>query len=711
MDDLADLDWNATPASSAVKPPPMGSSAFYPPIRPTPSPHLSGHATPLSNQASGKANKYPLDQKPSSRSSTPGNDSFSNLVSFNSTKSSNNLTLQERQKLLLNEKSKQEAERRRKYEAQYAAQDHKLWESLGATAQATSVDLRKDGSGKDTAHGPQPGDAAEGDDDLFAAFNAEAKVDSSSHFPPPSQNSSAVAATASTDDPLQSTAGDPSHSAHQSAPQAASSISHDVDDDPFGLAQLGSRQIPSSRPDAGADEEDDILGLLGKPVSERPNTVRDRTAHSAALPIESADSAQDASERAVSEIVEMGFPPDEAREALSRTENGTDVQAATGWLLDEAHRKAKVKKGFNESERNRRNERPGRSTDATGHREEPTEVPNATPAWMRSKDRGGADQRRRDDQSPGKGDKDITKIASEVGNNLFRSANSLWASGRKKVQKAVTELQEDAEPSQPKSLVNIKVGDPKAAVTDAEKALDVIGPSRGEGETMALDGNDGEKKMDEYFGKALMRKAEALEQMEKWSEAAGAWKAAVETGVGGATSIQGRDRCEKVAGTGKQASDSTMSIRPSTTQALPRRAPPRAQAKPAMKGPSAALSEAVSKLHEADAAHEREEAEKSALADGVNAKIAAWKGEKQDNLRALLCSLDTVLWPEAGWKKVGMHDLVMANKVKVNYMKGIAKVHPDKIPTTATTEQRMISGSVFYTLNQAWVKFKQENGL
>ena len=34
-----------------------------------------------------------------------------------------------------------------------------------------------------------------------------------------------------------------------------------------------------------------------------------------------------------------------------------------------------------------------------------------------------------------------------------------------------------------------------------------------------------------------------------------------------------------------------------------------------------------------------------------------------------------------------------------------------KLPTSASTEQRMISASVFSTLNEAWDRFKQENGL
>ena len=38
-----------------------------------------------------------------------------------------------------------------------------------------------------------------------------------------------------------------------------------------------------------------------------------------------------------------------------------------------------------------------------------------------------------------------------------------------------------------------------------------------------------------------------------------------------------------------------------------------------------------------------------------------------------------MLWPEAGWKKIGLSELVLPNKVKIQYMKGISKVHPDKV--------------------------------
>jgi len=233
-----------------------------------------------------------------------------------------------------------------------------------------------------------------------------------------------------------------------------------------------------------------------------------------------------------------------------------------------------------------------------------------------------------------------------------------------------------------RALTNIKVGDPKAAIIDADAALEIIGPSRGEGETLFIGDAEGNKPMKEFFGKALSRKAEALEAMEKWSDAAKIWRDAVEAGVGGSVAIQGRNRCEKADGTGSSTMQRPQAIsagssrsahtrkpvvvaRPSTSNGVGRRSP--------------AEAEAVKRLREANAAAEAASDEAFALTDVVDARLTAWKSGKADNLRALLASLDSVLWPDSGWKKVGMADLVMPPRVKIIYMKAIAKVHPDKV--------------------------------
>lgn len=61
-------------------------------------------------------------------------------------------------------------------------------------------------------------------------------------------------------------------------------------------------------------------------------------------------------------------------------------------------------------------------------------------------------------------------------------------------------------------------------------------------------------------------------------------------------------------------------------------------------------------------------------------KIAEWTEGKKGNLRALLCSLHTVLWPEADrWQRCEMHQLVTAVDVKKAYRKACLAVHPDKV--------------------------------
>jgi len=98
---------------------------------------------------------------------------------------------------------------------------------------------------------------------------------------------------------------------------------------------------------------------------------------------------------------------------------------------------------------------------------------------------------------------------------------------------------------------------------------------------------------------------------------------------------------------------------------------------------------------------------KHELKDTVDAKLLAWKGGKETNIRALLGSLDLVLWPEIGIPKVEMKDLVGPGQVKAKYVRTIARLHPDKLTHGNTTlEQRMIANGVFGALNEAWNAFK-----
>ncbi|KAJ5512706.1 Ubiquitin-associated/translation elongation factor EF1B N-terminal eukaryote [Penicillium fimorum] len=897
MEDLNGLSWSDSKNPS--KPPPMSSGYLYPSI---PSNGGSGRSTPLS----ATSNRSSSPSKPA----TSTGDSFANLVSFNSSTGNKNLSLIEQQKRLQEEKAKKEADKRSQFESQYGGQNNQFWDNFeGRTRSPASVPTSRSV--------PPPAD----DEDILAAFDAAAPVDASTHFPVPDSSRSSPRIDINRRP-------EPSSGGISMQDNTGGMDAFD-DDDPFGLNQLKpkSAPAPASQPQQGDD--DDFLGLLGKPVSDIPHqeppptsstpSYRGRDQDASPMPSNEVD-------RAIAELVDMGFPADKSRRALNTTESGTDVQAAVGWLLTQAHAESRQKtEGHPSATRSAdRSERSGsRNRDR--------------PSWMREE--MPESRSRQDRRSPASADKDPAQVASQFGNNLLKSAGSLWKTGSKKFQQAVNEFNTENDPSQPRwmkdassqqdepplqpqrpgrreqpaqsqrehqdftnealllesgdgrpqktsrsresnhpdprsqpphnqqasgaaqprqqpnflqrpsrpspqdtksrlsrfaaeeqpaqayvsparrkrpqatpphseptidlfdspapsasrskpptpaqtatppkystsipvrpkaptrsippvspealqsthrhrgkaaesykrgdyaaahqsfstalsmlpekhpitiiirsnrAMTALKIGEPKSAIDDADTILTFIGPSKGESEVIDLCTGEPPKPMRDFFGKALMRKAEALEQLERWGDAAQAWKMAVESGHGGSTSIQGRNRCEKAAGINKPQSKPA-------TPASKRPSPPpkKASAMSGLTATSASGSdfEAVSRLRQANEAAERADEEKFALSESVDARIAAWRNGKQDNLRALLGSLDSVLWPEAGWKKIGLSELVLPNKVKIQYMKGISKVHPDKISTTATTEQRMIAGSVFGTLNEAWDKFRAENNL
>ncbi|KAI6147433.1 hypothetical protein BKA82DRAFT_4153564 [Pisolithus tinctorius] len=183
--------------------------------------------------------------------------------------------------------------------------------------------------------------------------------------------------------------------------------------------------------------------------------------------------------------------------------------------------------------------------------------------------------------------------------------------------------------------------------------------------------------------KAYQRRAEAYEGLEKWARALADWKWA---GAARSLATSGIARCRRMVDGGDQsAPDGTKrrpGIRPSVSPTVvPQLSKPRPKHSTVSPSIGTGESSAVVALRAAADVAASEDAER-----------------KETNIRALLTTLDSVLWPELGWKKV-----------KVAYMRAIARVHPDKLNADNTTiEQQMIASGVFGTLNQAWNAFLQQ---
>jgi hypothetical protein len=93
----------------------------------------------------------------------------------------------------------------------------------------------------------------------------------------------------------------------------------------------------------------------------------------------------------------------------------------------------------------------------------------------------------------------------------------------------------------------------------------------------------------------------------------------------------------------------------------------------------------------------------------LDVEIKRWGAGKEGNLRALLSTLQYVLWPECGWQPVSLTDLITAASVKKVYRKATLCIHPDKVQQKgANLQQKYIAEKVFDMLKEAWNKFNSE---
>ncbi|KAJ2868151.1 auxilin-like clathrin-binding protein required for normal clathrin function [Coemansia aciculifera] len=266
-----------------------------------------------------------------------------------------------------------------------------------------------------------------------------------------------------------------------------------------------------------------------------------------------------------------------------------------------------------------------------------------------------------------------------------------------------------------RALAYARNGEAKSASADCSLALDLCDQYQANGviELAAA----GRVDVVDQRAKCLQRRAEAYEAGENYREGLGDWKALREVARDSGQrqqSTRGIQRCEKALGISQPASKS----------ATPK---PVAESKPediasvfasislnAVKSGNSNIltmqtenSVAVAELRKKDQAKRDEEDQRLVLLDQVDAELKRWRDGKQQNIRALLSSLHTLL-PE--FTPIGMHDILEPSKVKRAYMRAIAKLHPDKLSQNIDLKTKMISSSVFSSLNEAWDAFKvQEN--
>ncbi|XP_077224083.1 auxilin-related protein 1-like [Tasmannia lanceolata] len=120
-------------------------------------------------------------------------------------------------------------------------------------------------------------------------------------------------------------------------------------------------------------------------------------------------------------------------------------------------------------------------------------------------------------------------------------------------------------------------------------------------------------------------------------------------------------------------------------------------------------AKALAEKNERDIQTQRDQVERQRIAETLDFEIKRWSAGKEGNLRALLSTLQYVLWPECGWQPVSLTDLITAASVKKVYRKATLCIHPDKVQQKgATLQQKYIAEKVFDLLKEAWNKLNSE---
>lgn len=206
-----------------------------------------------------------------------------------------------------------------------------------------------------------------------------------------------------------------------------------------------------------------------------------------------------------------------------------------------------------------------------------------------------------------------------------------------------------------------------------------------------------EKPVKYWYVKLVMVKAEVLELSERYEDSLKWYQVLIKDfGVVDKKVMDGKRRVDKIV----NPHNHKVKPKPTTTKA-PTSAPTKPQ-KP--KQDTSHIEKAHSQLDGLEV-------------DRINLIIQNWSAGKNDNLRLLLVNLDEIVPGRISLKpalrKLTGNELMLPKQVKINYMKVISAIHPDKLALQCKDDKstEKLCNGVFIILNKAWEKFKVENGL
>ncbi|GFY99465.1 chaperone DnaJ-domain superfamily protein [Actinidia rufa] len=106
-------------------------------------------------------------------------------------------------------------------------------------------------------------------------------------------------------------------------------------------------------------------------------------------------------------------------------------------------------------------------------------------------------------------------------------------------------------------------------------------------------------------------------------------------------------------------------------------------------------AKALAEKNQRDLQTQRDQEERHRIAETLDVEIKRWAAGKEGNLRALLSTMQYVLWPECGWQPVSLTDLITGASVKKFYRKATLCIHPDKVQQKRRLGTSLIQRSSF----------------
>ncbi|CAK9437474.1 uncharacterized protein LODBEIA_P18520 [Lodderomyces beijingensis] len=240
------------------------------------------------------------------------------------------------------------------------------------------------------------------------------------------------------------------------------------------------------------------------------------------------------------------------------------------------------------------------------------------------------------------------------------------------------------------ALINKLSGHLKPALVNVEDSLSLMSLEECNDSRILLS----EKPIKYWYVKLVSIQAEALELMEKYQDALDSYTLLIQKlGCMDKKIMDGMRRVDKIV--------NPQNYKP-VKPAKPQPAKP-ARSQPVNGAPSKPKS--VEEKPELD----------PLIKDQIESQVETWSKQRNNELRKLLADLHVILPITLANDKL-LHlqsqDLVLPKQVKIQYMKVISSIHPDKLASRGLDPRvELVCKFVFIKLNETWDAFRKEENI